>query len=391
MTSLLLGIIYLAFISLGLPDTLLGAAWPAMYPSLSVPVASAGLLSMLIAASTIISSLLSGRVLRRFGTSKVTLASVSLTAVALLGFSLSGSFWALCLWAVPYGLGAGSVDAALNHYVALHYSSRHMNWLHCFWGVGATVGPTVMGFCLARGLGWPAGYRIIGLAQVAVAAVLALSLPLWKKMPSGAPAAGETQGKSLTIMQALRLPGARLLLPAFFCYCALEATSGLWIASYLTLTRGFAADLAAQFAAVFYLGITVGRLLSGWVSNRLGNPRMVRGGQILSFCGLALFLLAQGTEAFFISCALLGLGCAPVFPALLHETPVNFGKQHAQTLMGMQMASAYLGTTLMPPLFGLLARAAGTGLLPYYLLVFTGCMTLLTEAAARRVRRRGPA
>ncbi len=382
-------IIYLAFISLGLPDTLLGAAWPSMYPALQVPVEYAGVLSMLIAGSTIVSSLFSGRVVHRLGTSRVTLLSVGLTAAALLGFSLSGSFWLLCLLAVPYGLGAGSVDAALNNYVALHFSSRHMNWLHCFWGVGATVGPMAMGLCLTGGLPWQAGYRLIGLAQIAVAAALAVTLPLWKKVPSGAPAAGDTRGKSLRITQALRLPGAKLLLPAFFCYCALEATSGLWIASYLTLTRGVTADRAAQYAAVFYLGITLGRLLSGWVSVRLGNRRMVRIGQALSFGGIALLLFTPSGILLPAGIVLLGLGCAPVFPALLHETPKNFGKQHAQTLMGMQMASAYLGSTLMPPLFGLFSRAAGTGMLPYYLLALTACMTLLTEAAGRRFRRRG--
>jgi fucose permease len=389
MVTVLLVIIYIAFISLGLPDSILGAAWPAMYPALRVPVSGAGVVSMIIAAGTIVSSLLSGRTVRRLGTGMVTLVSVGMTAVALLGFSFSGAFWMLCLWAVPLGLGAGSVDAALNNFVALHYPSRHMNWLHCFWGVGATAGPLVMGYCLSGGLLWGAGYRVIGLAQAALVVALAFSLPLWKKARAETQSAEEGPKQTIGIRQALKLPGAKLMMPAFFCYCGVEATTGLWIASYLVLVRGAAEDRAARFASIFYLGITAGRFVSGLVSDRLGNRAMVRIGQAVILCGVALILIFTQTGLVLAGIVLLGLGCAPVFPALLHETPANFGKKNSQALMGMQMASAYIGTTLMPPLFGLIANTLTIGLLPAFVLLLAAGMLVLTESANRRLRRSG--
>lgn len=389
MYTVLLLIIYVAFVSLGLPDSLLGAAWPVIYPALRVSLSGAGVISMIIAMGTIVSSLMSGRTVRKLGTGLVTLLSVGMTAVALLGFSFSGAFWMLCLWAVPLGLGAGSVDAALNNFVALHYPSRHMNWLHCFWGVGATAGPMVMGLCLSAGSGWSAGYRIVGLAQIALVIVLAASLPLWKKARAQADGVSGESKPDIGIRQALRLPGAKLMMPAFFCYCGLEATTGLWIASYLVLYRGVAADQAARFASIFYLGITAGRFVSGLVSDRLGNRAMVRVGEAIILCGVALILLFSQTAMILIGIVLLGLGCAPVYPALLHETPVNFGKQNSQALMGIQMASAYIGTTLMPPLFGLIAGAVNIGLLPLFVLLLAAGMLMLTEAANRRIHARG--
>ena len=389
MVTVLLVIIYIAFISLGLPDSILGAAWPAMYPALGVPVSGAGVISMIIAMGTIVSSLMSGRTVRRLGTGVVTIVSVSMTAVALLGFSVSGTFWMLCLWAVPLGLGAGSVDAALNNFVALHYPSRHMNWLHCFWGVGATLGPLVMGICLSGGGLWGAGYRVIGLAQIALVIVLLFSLPLWKKARTETAGIENEPKQAIGIRQALQLPGAKFQMPAFFCYCGVEATTGLWIASYLVLGRGVAEDQAARFASIFYLGITVGRFASGLVSDRLGNRTMVRVGQAGILCGVALILIFPQTALVLAGIVLLGLGCAPIFPALLHETPANFGKQNSQALMGIQMASAYIGTTLMPPLFGLIANSFAIGLLPAFVLLLAGGMFVLTEMVSRRVRQSG--
>ncbi len=389
MYTVLLLIIYVAFVSLGLPDSLLGAAWPTMYPALQVPVSGAGVISMIIAMGTIVSSLMSGRTVRRLGTGPVTLVSVGMTAVALLGFSFSGAFWMLCLWAVPLGLGAGSVDAALNNFVALHYPSRHMNWLHCFWGVGATAGPMVMGLCLSGGGNWSAGYRIVGLAQIALVIALAVSLPLWQKARAETAGVSDEAKPDIGIRQALRLPGAKLQMPAFFCYCGVETTMGLWIASYLVLHRGVAADQAARFASIFYLGITAGRFASGLVSDRFGNRAMVRVGETVILCGVALILLFSQTGLVLAGIILLGLGCAPIFPALLHETPVNFGKQNSQALMGIQMASAYIGTTLMPPLFGWIAGDGNIGLLPLFLLLLAAGMLLLTEAANRRIRAQG--
>lgn len=272
MTQLLLPIIYLAFISLGLPDSLLGSAWPTMYPQLGVPFSYAGILSMIISLGTIVSSLNSDRLTRALGTGRVTALSVGMTAAALFGFSVSGQFWMLCLWAIPYGLGAGSVDAALNNYVALHYQSRHMSWLHCMWGVGTTIGPVVMGAALSGGLGWNSGYRYIALFQIALSAVLFCSLPLWHKCPDAAP--DGTAPKALTLPQVFALPGAKEVMLCFFCYCALETTAGLWASSYLTLVRQVPAQTAASFASLFYIGITVGRGVCGFLTLKLSDDQM---------------------------------------------------------------------------------------------------------------------
>ena len=290
MIQLLLPIIYLAFISLGLPDSLLGSAWPSMYPLLGVPVSYAGILSMIISFGTIVSSLNSDRLTRALGTGKVTAFSVGMTAAALFGFSISTQFWMLCLWAVPYGLGAGSVDAALNNYVALHYESRHMSWLHCMWGIGTMVSPMVMGRVLAGGGPWTAGYRYIALFQIALTAVLFLSLPLWQKRTDEAAEDG-TAPQALSLGQVFRLPGAKEVMLCFFCYCALETTAGLWASSYLTLTRGVAADTAASFASLFYIGITAGRAACGFLTLKLSDTQMIRLGQGVLAVGVAALLV----------------------------------------------------------------------------------------------------
>ena len=382
MTSLLLAVIYLAFIGLGLPDSLLGAAWPSMYGELGVPLSAAGSISIIIAGGTIVSSLLSDRMLRRFGTGPVTVVSVGLTAVALLGFSCTSAFWQACLWGVPYGLGAGSVDAALNNFVALHYRSRHMSWLHCFWGIGATAGPYVMGLCLTNGLSWNGGYRVIGLAQAGLVGCLVLSLPLWRRTRSEQ--ARAVPQAPLTLRQALALPDAKCILTAFFCYCALETTTGLWASSYLVLAHGLTAEKAASWAGLFYLGITVGRLISGFVSDRLGDVRMVRIGQIVVCAGLTLLALPLGGGFALAGLVCVGLGCAPIYPCLLHETPAHFGAGQSQALMGMQMACAYLGNTLMPPVFGFLAQQVSARLYPFYLLAFAVVMLYMSERMNRR-------
>jgi len=385
MTAILLIVIYLAFISLGLPDSLLGSAWPSIYGSFQVPVSWAGIISMIIAGGTILSSLVSDRVIHQFGTGKVTLVSVALTAAALFGFSVSGAFWQLCLWGVPYGLGAGSVDAALNNFVALHYKSRHMNWLHCFWGIGATAGPYIMGFCLSLGLAWTAGYRTVGLIQAALVIVLFLSLPLWKQEKQEQKDIGASRNV-LSPKQALKLPGAKLILAAFFCYCSLEAAAGLWAASFFVLAKGINATSAAKWAAFFYLGITLGRLFSGFIADRFGDRKMIRCGQIILLAGICFMLLPAGKTASLFGLVLIGLGCAPIYPSLLHETPKNFGAENSQSLMGMQMACAYIGSTLVPPLFGLISNWTGMALYPAYLLLFAVMMILAAEAGNRKVR-----
>lgn len=379
MVQLLLAIIYLAFISLGLPDSLLGSAWPSMYQEFRVPVSYAGMISMIIAGGTIISSLQSDRLTKRLGTGRVTAVSVAMTAVALMGFSFSHSFLALCIWAVPYGLGAGSVDASLNNYVALHYASRHMSWLHCMWGLGASAGPYIMSFALVKGQSWNMGYRYIGLIQIVLTAVLLFSLPLWKK-PKNIGTREEEGRKSLTLKQIIGIPGAKEIMLAFFCYCAIEQTAGLWAASYMVLQKGISLEQAAGFASLFYVGITAGRMVSGFLTIKLNDTQMVRMGQMLLASGIVVLLLpgtgAIGSIAGFI---LTGIGCAPVYPCLIHSTPEHFGADKSQAVIGVQMASAYVGTCLMPPLFGLIANHISIKLLPVFLLLILICMAVMHE------------
>lgn len=387
MFQLLLIIIYLAFISLGLPDSLLGSAWPTMYQEFSVPVSYAGGLSMIIAAGTIISSLQSDRLTRAFGTGKVTAASVLMTAVALFGFSISHSYAALCLWAVPYGLGAGSVDASLNNYVALHYASRHMSWLHCMWGVGASLGPYIMGYALTSGQGWNMGYRYIAILQIVLTAILIFSLPLWKKESDSDTGQTEKEeaAKPLSLRQIFNIPGAKEIMITFFCYCALEQTTGLWASSYLVLRRGLSAETAAGFASLFFMGITAGRAFSGFLTMKLNDTQMIRLGQGFILFGIVLLLLPFGNASSLAGLILIGLGCAPVYPSIIHSTPAHFGADKSQALIGVQMASAYVGTCLMPPIFGFIADHVSVSLFPVYLLAILILMAVMYEKMLAKV------
>lgn len=382
MTSLLLAVIYLAFIGLGLPDSLLGAAWPMIYPQFGVPVSSMGLISMIISAGTILSSLNSSRLTRALGAGKVTLLSTVLTALALLGFGMSRSLWQLCFWAVPYGLGAGSVDAALNNYVALHYASRHMSWLHCMWGVGTIIGPSLMSAALTGGHGWSGGYLLTALVQGLIVAVLLLSLPLWGRPTSGN--GSETETAALSLREVLAIPGAKEVMLCFFGYCALESTAGLWAASYLTLARDIPAETAAGFAALFYLGITAGRAVSGWIAPRLGDDGMIRLGLWGIGLGLAALLLPGPAVVSLAGLVIIGLGCAPIYPSIIHSTPAHFGAHRSQAVIGVQMASAYVGSMAMPPLFGLMARQITPALFPFYLLVLLGLMAWMHHRLVRK-------
>ena len=375
MTSLLLPLIYLSFISLGLPDALLGSAWPSMYTELNVPLSSAGLISMIIAAGTVVSSLMSERLTRRFGPGKVTAFSVGLTAVSLGGFALSSSYWQLCLLAVPYGLGAGSVDACLNNFVALHYASRHMSWLHCMWGIGASVGPHIMGRAITAGQSWHAGYGYIAVLQIVLTFVLLMSLPKWKQ-PTDSGAQSRPM-EPVTLRQALFIRGVREVLTCFFCYCALEQTAGLWASSYLVLKNGLPAEKAASLAALYYMGLTVGRALSGFLTLRLDDRAMVRTGFVLILLGVVCVPLGGG--ATLAGLVILGLGSAPIYPCLIHSTPGFFGAGNSQAIIGMQMASAYVGTCLMPPLFGLIAQTVSVALYPLFLSVFLAVMFISFE------------
>ena len=375
--SFLLGIIYLSFISLGLPDALLGSAWPNMYPEFQVPVSYAGMISMIIAFGTILSSLQSDCLTKRFGTSKVTAASVGITALALWGFSVSHSFLQLCLWAIPYGLGAGSVDASLNNYVALHYASKHMSWLHCMWGVGTTLGPYIMGAVLTGGAAWNMGYRVISLLQIVLTAVLIISLPKWKEEN---PAGEETKGgKPLTFREIISIPGAKAIMLCFFCYCAVEQTTMLWASSYLNLAKGIDAKTAASFAGMFCIGITVGRGINGFIAMKWKDEQMVRMGEGIILMGILVMLLPLGKLASLIGFSLVGLGCAPIYPCIIHSTPEYFGAERSQAMIGVQMASAYVGICLMPPFFGLLANHISIRILPLYLLLFLVIMGVMYE------------
>lgn len=379
MATLLLIIIYMAFISLGLPDSLLGTAWPAIMTDMSLPVSYAGILSVIISGGTIISSVLSERIIRRFRTGPVTAVSVTLTAFALLGFSLSGNFWVLCLLAVPLGLGAGSVDASLNNFVALHYKASHMSWLHCFWGVGATAGPVIMSFFLTGEGGWKPGYRTIGIIQICLVILLFISLPLWKKAGEGS-GQQELSGEPGGILAILGKPGVKTALLTFFSYCAVEAGAGLWGGSYLVLNRGITEGTAAKWISMYYFGITLGRFAAGFVTMKMDNRSLVRLGQGILAAGLLCILLPLGKDSILpAGFLLMGIGCAPVFPCLLHETPKRFGRDLSQALMGIQMASAYVGTTLMPPLLGLTAQHFSFTIYPYYLLAVTAMMIVFNE------------
>lgn len=385
MFQLLLLIIYLAFISLGLPDSLLGSAWPTMYQEFSVPISYAGGISMIIAAGTVVSSLQSDRLTKKFGTGKVTAVSVLMTAVALLGFSLSHSYWTLCLWAIPYGLGAGSVDASLNNYVALHYASRHMSWLHCMWGVGASLGPYIMGYALTGGQSWNMGYRYIAILQIVLTAILLFSLPLWKKQKGDSGEEPE-KAKPLSLREIVKIPGAKQIMVTFFCYCALEQTTGLWASSYLVLQRGLTAEAAAGFASLFYVGITAGRAASGFLTMKLNDTQMIRLGQGLILLGIACVALPVGSFAALAGLIMIGLGCAPIYPSIIHSTPAHFGADKSQAMIGVQMASAYVGTCLMPPVFGFLANHISVSLFPAFILVILVLMALMHEKVLRKVR-----
>ena len=379
MYTFLLSLIYIAFISLGLPDSLLGSGWPVMHEDLNVPISFMGIISMIISGGTIVSSLFSDKLTRRFGTQVVTVASVFLTAAALLGFSWSGHFVMLMVFAIPYGLGAGAIDAALNNYVALHYTSRHMSWLHCFWGVGTVISPFVMSYSLTTST-WNTGYRLIGLIQMAIGLLLLVTLPVWKINRPKAESSSEAKG----LISVLKIKGVPFLLTGFFAYCAAEATAMGWASTYMTEVKGVDAVQAARFASLFYIGLTVGRFLGGFIMNKLGDRRMILLGASVLTCGILILLIPS--ESLLIPLAgfiITGLGCAPIYPCIIHSTPSNFGAENSGSIIGIQMASAYIGSTFMPPLFGLLGNRISFAILPLYLALFVILMVSMTETTFR--------
>lgn len=376
MYTLLIAIIYLAFISLGLPDSLLGSAWPVIYGDLNVPLSYMGILTMIVSGCIIISSLASDRITKKFGTGAVTVTSVFLTVFALLGYSFADSFALLMLLSIPYGLGAGAIDAALNNYVAIHYSAKHMSWLHCFWGIGTIVSPSIMSFALTK-YSWSFGYRAVAVIQLVIAIILLLAMPLWRINRNED---DKAQGKEKTvgIIEALKIKGVPSLLLGFFGYCALESTATNWAATYLVTERSLDEADAAMFGALVFLGITLGRFLAGFVMDKLGNLNVIRLGTVIACVGLLLLLLpTQGYIVPLVGLLILGLGCAPIYPCIINSTPSNFGAENSGAIIGIQMASAYIGSTFMSPLFGLIARAIGFGAYPLYMLVFLVLLTVM--------------
>jgi fucose permease len=411
MATFFLLIIYLAFISLGLPDSLLGSAWTVMRLDFNVPLGWAGIISMTISAGTILSSLMSERIIKKFGTGKVTFFSVLATAVALLGFSLSPSFLWLIVCAIPLGLGAGSVDAGLNNYVAVHYKPHHMSWLHCFWGIGATLGPIIMAQNILRSNNWSGGYLTISMIQFGLVALLLFTLPLWNRIPNRGntehtvnleePAqsgkAPEQTAKApeqiakvpeqTAKTSVLAIRGVKLSLTAFLFYCGTELTVGLWGSSYLVQMKDIAPVTAARWIAMYYAGITAGRLITGFLTMKISCRRLIQAGQIITFGGVLLLLLPFDVALSLAGLILIGLGCAPIFPCMLHETPDRFGSSLSQKIMGLQMAFAYIGSTFLPPLLGLVISITGIGILPVFLVVYIIGMYLSSERIAQLMRK----
>lgn len=383
MATLLLIIIYIAFISLGLPDSMLGAAWPAMRIDLAMPMAGAGLISMIISGGTIVSSIFSGKLISKLGTAKLVIISVFMTAIALFGFAYNKNYIWLCIMGIPLGLGAGSVDSALNNFVALHYSARHMSWLHCFWGIGATTGPIIMSASIARNGLWQKGYFTVAVIQISLVFILVLSLPLWKRFQNNEEEENSIQNSEQNVF---RLRGINLSLLSFFCYCAVETTTGLWGASYLVNTKGVSADVAAGWISIYYFGITIGRFINGFVTSKLSNSALIRGGQIIIGLGALLLLGFNNSYISLIGFILIGTGCAPIFPSMLHETPVRFGKNNSSRLMGLQMAFAYMGTTFIPPILGLLFGVIGIRFYPAFVLVLLAAMFISNEKLNRLIK-----
>lgn len=383
MYLLLLAVIYIAFISLGLPDSLLGAAWPTMRVDFDVPISYMGIVSMIIAGGTIVSGLMSERLTKKLGTRAVTTVSVFLTAIALFGFSTASEFYHLCLWGLPYGLGAGAIDAALNNYVALHYKSKHMSWLHCFWGVGTIISPYVMSYALTHTV-WNDGYRAVSYIQFGIAVLTVLALPLWKI--NKAENTQEQGSAVLGIKGAFKIKGVPYLLSGFLSYCAAESTTMLWASSYLEGARGASKEEAAAYGSLFFIGITAGRFLSGFISDKLGDNKMIRLGTGIAILG-ALCIAVPIKIVTIIGFIVIGLGCAPVYPCIIHSTPSNFGAENSQGIIGIQMASAYVGSTFMPPLFGLIANHVSIYLMPLYIIFFFILLLVMiskTEKACKK-------
>lgn len=383
MYSFLLALIYLAFISLGLPDSLLGSGWPVMHADMGVATSYMGIVTMIISGGTIVSSLFSDKLTRKLSTKVVTVISVFLTVVALFGFSFSTKFWMLLVFAVPYGLGAGAIDAALNNYVAVHYKAKHMSWLHCFWGVGTIISPFIMGYAL-KNLTWNSGYRIVGTIQLAICIILLVTLPVWKVNKTK----DVQQQKGVGLISALKIKGVPFLLIGFFAYCSAEATAMQWASTYFVEVKGISTELAANLASLFYIGITLGRFISGFVTEKIGDRKMIIIGACIVLLGIIVLIIPAKSYIVAIAAfVVIGFGCAPIYPCIIHSTPGNFGAENSGAIIGIQMASAYVGSTFMPPLFGLMSNSLGYEIMPFFLMFFLILMIIMTETTFRTAKK----
>ena len=374
MFSFLLAIIYLCFVSLGLPDSLLGASWPTIHQDFNVPLSFAGIVSVTSCVCTIISSLLSDRLTKKFSPGLVTVASIALSAIGLLGYSLSNNFFLLVLFAIPYGLGAGGVDASLNNYVALHYESKHMSWLHAMWGLGTVISPYIMGYALTRGEGWNQGYFIVSIIQFCICFIVFLTISKWHKNNNDT----QTNDKVLSLKEIFNIRGAAPCFITFFCYCALETTAMLWASSYLVEVRGLSEEVAAMLASLFCIGITVGRIINGFLTMKLKDKTLIKLGIAVLMVSVIL-LFIPNTITTIIAFILIGLGCAPIYPSIIKSTPRLFGEENSQAMIGVQMAFAYIGVLLMPPLFGVISGVLSLKILPVYLLTILILMIIMNE------------
>ena len=389
MGSLLLVLIYVCFISLGLPDSLLGSAWPALHEEICVPISYAGIVSATITAGTILSSLFSDKLLNKFGAGLVTAVSVTITAICLFGFSISNQFWMLILWAIPFGLGAGGVDAILNNYVALNYKAQHMSWLHCMWGVGASISPYIMTLSLVKLESWNGGYFIVSIIQAVLCIIIFISIPLWKREKTeNNKEKKQIKNKALTFKEIFAIKGAIPCFLLFFCYCAMEVTTSLWASTYLVQRWSFPLEIAAGYASMFYIGITIARFVNGFLAMRLGDKFLIRMGIGIVAVGIVLLFIPLHSTIALIGFVIIGLGCAPIYPCIIHMTPRIFGEDKSQAMIGVQMAFAYVGILAMPPLFGVIADKISIYLLPVFLAIFLLIMLIMHEIVLKKEKNK---
>lgn len=384
----LLIIIYITFISLGLPDSILGSAWPTMYKSLDIPISYLGIITMIISFGTIVSSVFSNKFTTKFTTRTVVIFSVFLTVVALFGFSLSKNFYMLMLFSIPYGLGAGAIDAALNNYVALHYKAKHLSWLHCFWGVGTIISPFVMGKALQNST-WNQGYQIVGLIQLGIFVFLLFTIPVWKYNSFNGRNDNDDKKTNIGIRSALKIKGVIFILIGFFSYCSLEASTSQWASTYFVQVKGLSEDNAASLASLFFIGITFSRFLSGFVTDKLKDQKMIIIGSSIILLGIIILLLPIDSYiSALVAFITIGFGCGPIYPSIIHSTPINFGEENSGAIIGIEMSSAYIGSTFMPPLFGVLGKAINFKILPIYLLCFLVLIVLMTNTTFYKVKKK---